>query len=177
MPFISLNFKLFGNWNRVRNFVDSLDSELTFAAIRGQRSAAEKFARLVKKHLRDQDLKGQWTQLTTEYASRKARKGLNPEQILIATEDYYKAIGVWRINGIYHVGIKKTARYDNGVQISRVAAIHEAWASEPGKPYRPLWSYTFQNDMGGEKGIRNLVLQSMYEYMIRNGIPWQKLRF
>lgn len=177
MSFISLDFKLFGNWSRVRNFINSLDAELIFASTRGQRSAAEKFARLVKKHLRDQDLKGQWSDLNKEYALKKAKKGLDAGQILIATEDYYKAIGTWRINGVYHAGVKKTAVYGNGISISRVASIHEAWSTEPGRPYRPLWSYTFQNDMGGEKGIRSLVLESMHEYMIRNGIPWQKLKF
>lgn len=164
-----LNFKLFGPWGHARKIFKNLPANLKSISLSSQRSIAEKFAREVKAHLKNQDIPG-WTPLSYRYANKKLTK-LGSTDILIASWEYYNNIKSWRENNLYHVGVKRGVRYKGGLEISRVAAIHESWSRVSNKPYRPLWGYTFNKDLGGNRGISKLINKHFKERLISKGYP------
>ncbi len=169
----SIDFKLFGPWNKVKALFQDLPKNLKDITTSSQRSIAEKYARKIKAHLRDQDIPG-WTPLSPRYADQKMGKYGN-EDILLASWKYYESIKVWRQGGIYHVGVPKTETYPNGKEVSKIAALHEAWSTMPGRPHRPLWGYTFKEDMGGLSGVHKAINQLIKEKLQAKGYPVKKL--
>lgn len=166
--------KLFGPWNKVSKLLNKLPYELKEIGIASQRSVAEKYVRKVKAHLSNQDVPG-WTPLSSRYADRKMGK-FGHEEILIASWQYYENIKAWRENNVYHAGVPKGLTYDNGTEIAVVAKIHEDWSMIPGKPHRPLWNYTLNEDMGGLKGIKATVNEIIIGRLIKKGYPIDSLK-
>jgi len=146
---------LLGPWKKVENLFKTLAPNIKAAAIGGQRKIAEKYHRKILNHLRNQDISG-WTPLNPAYADFKMAK-YGHEDILIASWKYYNSISVWRSNNMYHVGVPRGIKYRNGNEVAKIAYIHETWSSIPGKPYRPLWGYTFNEDLGGLKGVWRII--------------------
>lgn len=170
---MKVNVKMIGNWAKCSHLLNTLDRNIRDASISAQRRIAEKYVRLVKSHLRRQDIPG-WTPLNPRYADYKMGK-YGHEDILLATYLMYDSIDSWRSQNVYFAGIKKGISYPNGVLVSRVAEIHEAWSGMPDKPYRPLWSYTWKNDLGGNKGVREEFIRTIKEKLKRKGYPVRRL--
>jgi len=167
----AIDVKLFGPWKKVTQLLESLPQHIKASSTSAQRSVAQKYVTRVKSHIKNQDIPG-WTPLSNRYADYKMAK-YGTEDILIATWDYYDSIKIWRQGGIYHAGIPKGISYpgNHGIEISRVAAIHEAWVNVPGRPHRPLWAYTLKMDMGGPRGIRLLVNNTLRDKLRKQGYP------
>lgn len=158
-------FKLYGPWSKVKRLVNNLNPDIKSSAIKAQRKVAEKFIRIVKDHLRNQDIPG-WTPLTEKYAQRKGS-----EDILIDKEYYLDAISVWRHSNIYYAGIPRGIKYPGkgGIEISRVALIHEN-KSYRGGPYRALWGPSWE-EMGGLEGIKKIMITSIALNLTKKGYP------
>jgi hypothetical protein len=167
----AINVKLFGPWNKVRNLLNDLPRNIKIVSISAQRSVADRYVAKVKAHLKNQDIPG-WTPLSDRYADYKMSK-FGAEDILIATWDYYDNITSWRSQNVYHAGVKSGITYpgNHGIEIARVAAIHEAWANTPGRPHRPLWAYTLNEDMGGLRGIKVMVNEIFKRRLREKGYP------
>lgn len=146
---------LFGPWLKTKLLLNFLAPNIRLATIAGQRKIADKYVRKIKSHLRNQDIPG-WTPLSPAYADYKMGKYGN-EDILMASRTYYDNIKSWRQGGVYMAGVKKSAAYSSGKSVARIAFIHENWSKIQGKPHRPLWDYTLNNDMGGRIGIHRLL--------------------
>ena len=168
-----MEIKLIGDWAKVSRLINSMDKNIREASIKSQRKIAEKYVRLVKSHLKKQDIPG-WTPLAPRYADYKMGR-YGHEEILLSTYLMYDSITSWRSNGVYFAGIRRGENYPNGVEIARVAEIHEAWSSVPGKPHRPLWTYTWRKDMGGNKGTRELFINEIKNRLLSQGYPVKRI--
>jgi hypothetical protein len=166
---------LIGDWAKTTRLIGSLDRNIKEASIKAQRKIADRYVRLVKAHLRNQDIPG-WTPLNPAYADYKMGK-YGHEDILLRTYLMYDSIESWRSHNVYFAGIKKGHRYKSGVEVARVAEIHEIWSTVPGKPHRPLWSYTWRKDMGGNKGVREDFIEEIKNRLKQKGYPVRRLRF
>lgn len=170
---MNLSVKPFGPWKKVQSLYSELGKNLQDMATKSQRSIAEKYVRRVKAHIRNQDIKG-WTPLSAKYADYKMGR-YGHEDIFIASNQYYQNIKAWREGGLYHAGVPSGISYPNGVEIAMVANIHETWSSMPGKPHRPLWGYTLNNDMGGVRGMKKLVNEVFAKRLKEKGYKPRKL--
>ena len=168
-----MKIELLGDWDKASDLLRNLDRNISDAAMRAQRKIADRYVRLVKAHLRRQEIPG-WTPLSPKYADYKMGK-YGHEDILLSTYLMYDSIISWRSQGVYFAGIKRGEHYPSGVEISRVAEIHELWSLEPGKPHRPLWSYTWQKDMGGNKGVREEFITEIKKRLKAKGYPIRRM--
>lgn len=163
------HFRMFGDWDRAKKLLNKLPKELQDISISTQRSITESFVRKIKAHLKSQDIPG-WTPLNPKYADKKMGT-YGHEDILMASLDYYQSIKAWRQDKVYYAGVPTGLHYDNGKEIARVARIHEDWSMMPGKPHRPLWSYTFETDLGGLKGLQKTTRDIIKKKLIAKGYP------
>lgn len=170
-----MEVKLIGEWAKVQRLLKSLDVNIRNSSLKSQRKIADKYVRLVKSHLRKQDIPG-WTPLSPRYADFKMGK-YGHEDILLSTYLMYDSITSWRSNGVYYAGIRNGENYPSGVSIARVAEIHEAWSTMGDRPHRPLWSYTWRNDMGGNKGVRAEFIEELRRRLKEQGYPVRKMGF
>lgn len=168
-----MEVKLIGDWAKARRLINHLDKNIRNASTAAQRKIAERYVRLVKSHLKKQDIPG-WTPLAPRYADYKMGK-YGHEDILLSTYLMYDSITSWRSNGVYFAGIRRGEFYPNGVEISRVAEIHEAWSSMPDRPHRPLWTYTWKRDMGGKKGVREEFITEVKNRLKAMGYPVRRM--
>lgn len=162
-------FRMYGDWGKAKKLLDALPKELNDVSISVQRSITESLVRKVKAHLKNQDIPG-WTPLSAKYADKKMGE-YGHEDMLMASLDYYTSIKTWRQNKAYYAGVPKGLHYPNGREISAVAQIHENWSLQPGKPYRPLWSYTFTNDLGGMTGLQKFTKELIKKKLLSKGYP------
>jgi hypothetical protein len=171
-----IEIKMVGDWALTKRLLSNIDKNLRAASIRAQRKTAEKYVRLVKSHLRNQDIPG-WTPLSDKYADWKMGK-YGHEDMLMLTHVMYDSIDSWRSSNIYYAGIKMGINYPSGMSVSRVAYIHEAWATGRGdKPKRPLWGYTWKKDMGGNKQVREEFIDEIKHRMRSQGYPIKRNAF
>lgn len=163
------SFKLIGDWDKVTKLLKALPNEVKSISISTQRSIAESYARKIKNHILSQDIPG-WTPLDPRYADRKMGE-FGREEMLMRSLDYYQSIKAWRENNTYLAGVPQGLHYENGIEIARVARIHEDWAMTPGRPHRPLWIYTFEKDLGGTNGLKKLATNLMKKKLQAKGYP------
>lgn len=164
-----MEIRLIGDWAKTRHLLHSLDKNIKEASTKAQRKIAERYVRLVKSHLKKQDIPG-WTPLNPYYADYKMGK-YGHEDMLLSTYLMYDSITSWRSNNTYFAGIKTGINYPSGKEVSRVAVIHEAWSHNPDRPHRPLWSYTWRKDMGGNKGVREEFIREIKNRLVAQGYP------
>lgn len=168
-----MEVKLIGDWAKTQRLLGSLDKHIRDASIKAQRKIAERYVRLVKSHLKKQDIPG-WTPLAPRYADYKMGR-YGHEEILLSTYLMYDSITSWRAGGVYFAGIRRGEHYPNGVEIARVAEIHEAWSTMADRPHRPLWSYTWRRDMGGNKGVREEFIREIKNRLVNQGYPVRRI--
>ena len=153
-----ITFKKFGKWQQATIGLKTLGPELRASAMWGQRKAAEKYIKIVKGHIDNQDLG--WVQLDGDTNSGDPR-------ILVDTEAYRSAIKAWRSGYKYHAGVPKGAVNWRGVSIVDYATLHEhGWGD---MPKRPLWEPSYV-EMGGKAGIKAIMTAAIYAKMSKLGI-------
>jgi len=125
---VGLHFKKLGPWAWANMSLKMLGPELYASALWGQRKAAERYIKIVKGHIDNQDLG--WVPL-----DRATNSG--DDRILVDTEAYRNSIKAYRKGGVYHAGVKRGATNSRGISINDYATAHEhGW----GVPRRPLWN-------------------------------------
>ena len=160
----AITFELFGNWQRQLFKTSVLAVDIRLSAREGQRVAGEKLSRKVKSHLRNQDLRP-WEQLSD---SRKRRKSKNKDLVLIHEEHYYNNIKAWSKRNTYYVGVKRGVTNEKGIEVARIAAIHEDKSINNSGPDRELWGPSIE-EMGGPGGIRKMILKRIAAKLIMRG--------
>lgn len=164
----TISFKLEGQWDKGGYLISQLSRNLKESTDKAEKELAQKLYAIVTDHLRNQDIPG-WTPLSEKYAAKKQSEW-NTADILIRSREYYASIKWWKDEGRYYVGVKKGETYVDGTEISRIANIHETWSSMPGRPYRPLWSYSW-NEMAKSKETRQTVIMAIFKEMSKKGYP------
>lgn len=158
-----LEVKPFGPWKKVMQELKHLDRDILESATQSQRTIAERLKKIVIGHLKNQDIPG-WEPLSPYTRPNDADR-----KALIDTRTYIESIKTWRENFVYSVGVKRgIINPKNGIEVARIAYIHEYWSGVPGKPYRPLWSYSIK-EMGGLKGMRLMVETRIRLMLIKKG--------
>lgn len=174
-----LTVELYGPWKSEINKLTRAGYNIRQGALIGQRKAGTRLEKLVKSHLQNQDLGIK--KLTEKYLKRKTGAGLN-SGILVSTGAYLEAIDTWQENYTQYVGVRRgkldrTAYYKSGgkrrIEIAEVATINELGNALGRPPRRPLWA-TSLKELGGVKGIRDIVTQSIYTNLRNKGynVDW-----
>lgn len=169
-PFIEV--KPFGQWKETLKMIGKLDPAIKLASVKAQLKVCNVIKTKVKSHIRLNDLG--WTKLSTKYAARKERVGLD-SRILIASGAYYWGIQVWHIptRNLVMVGVKKGLKSTafgkrSKLDVAQIAAIHE-FSNGKRLPRRPLWNPTIE-EMGGKKGIQKMYINSLIHWLQQSGI-------
>ena len=167
VPYIRIS--MVGDWRGEMRKMRRLAPDIYVSAMWGQEKAAKKLVKIVKDHLMNQDLK--WTPLSARTIKRK--KGNT--RMLLDSETYYNNIKAFRKGYIYYAGVKRGVTQPNGIETARVAAIHEFRSlATKGSPRRPLWTPSIA-EMGGAKGIRNIVAKAIARKLALRG--WKLTKF
>lgn len=143
-----IRFRLLGNWAGALSFFNNLPGTVKKASLDSQKDVAEKLQKIVKGHIKANDL--DFEPLATSTVKRKGHS-----IIFIDNYDYLRAITIWKDGNTYHCGIKKSSRNSKGESIYKIANILEYGASTAkGEiPARPLWKLSVK-ELGGREGIR-----------------------
>ena len=145
----------FGNWEAAARGLAVLGPELASAAMWGQQKAAEKYIKIVKGHIDNQDLG--WVPLSENTNSGDTR-------ILVDTEAYRSAIKAWRTGYVYYAGVKSSATNHRGTSIVDYATMHEhGWGHVP---KRALWEPSY-HEMGGAAGMTAIITAAIYNKLQR----------
>lgn len=164
-PTAFIRIKTIGPWKRELRKMRMLAPDIHASAMWGQMKAAKRLVKIVRGHLRNQDLKD-WPPL----AESTIRKKGGDTRILIHSETYYNNIKAFRKGYIYYAGVKRGVTEPNGIETARVAAIHEfkSLAASSGHPPRPLWAPSIK-EMGGMTGIRDIVVSVIVAKLMKRG--------
>lgn len=132
----SINFQLIGNWAGVKASLEDLPENIKKSAYRGQRTAGEAFAKLVKGHILNNDL-GLAPKVRDNHDSRP----------LIDTRAYVSSISSFSSGGIYYVGVKPSL-YEpvSKIPIHVLAIILEVGVYGVIPP-RPAWELSYEEYM------------------------------
>lgn len=161
---IRVEFKKIGDWKKVQRHIDKLNLNLSSSITWGERKVGERLVKIVKGHLRNQDLS--WDPLSTETVWKK--KG--DARILIWTNAYLDGIKTWQESGKRFIGVKKgTTHPITGEEVSKIAQIHE-FKSYNGGPFRALWGPSLE-EIGGTAGVRRIILEVIYKKLKNLGYP------
>lgn len=167
VPYIRIS--TIGDWRREMRKMRMLAPDIHRAALRGQERAAKKLVKIVKDHLTNQDL--QWTSLSKSTLRKKG----GDTRMLLSSETYFNNIKAFRKGYVYYAGVKRGVTEPNGIETARVAAIHEFRSlAVKGSPRRPLWTPSIA-EMGGAKGIRNIVVKAIARKLALRG--WTLTKF
>lgn len=167
MPLILI--KTIGPWKRELRKMRLLAPDIWASALWGQQKAAKRLVKIVKNHIIKQDLKD-WA---PNAPSTKRRK--DDWRVLVDSETYLNNIKAFRKKFVYYAGVKRGVTEPNGNETARIAAIHEFKSmATKGGPRRPLWQPSIQ-EMGGKKGIRNIVRAAIIAKLIKRG--WKPSSF
>ena len=163
-----------GNWEETIRVINKMDPLIKECSIKAQLKICEEIKRIVKRHLKLQDLN--WRPLSSAYEQRKEHQGVDGG-ILIAYSNYYNNIEAWT-KGNQHlafVGVKKGiyTRTISGkrshIDVATIAAAHE-FATGRRLPKRPLWNPTIA-EIGGTKGIKAMYVKHLVGMLRVRGIP------
>lgn len=161
--------ELTGDWEKVGQLLDNLDTTVLIGAKAGQLSASKKLISIIKKNIRENGSSIGWAPLSSKYKERKEREGYSPDNIYYMTGLYYRSINNWSSGLVHYVGIKKNIRHPkkNGkksLTLSQIATILEHGSITQNIPARPLWGPSYKQ-FGG-----NLRLKGLLVWHIRNQI-------
>lgn len=161
--------ELFGDWQKTKNLLSTIDATVLLGYKAGQLSAANKLKKAIRRNIRDNGGSLGWEPLSVRYQEYKAELGFDPSRMLYMTGAYYWNITVWN-NGInYYVGLKKGVNSRNyftggNITLGQIANILEYGSDSRSIPARPLWHPTFRQ-IGGATRIKGIVM-----WHIRNQI-------
>ena len=148
----SINFQLVGNWAEIKSSLNQFPDHIKKSGLRGQRTAAEALAKMVKNHILNDDL-GLAPKFAENHDSRP----------LIDTEAYVTSIKAFSVGGIYYVGVQPYI-YEpvSKIPIHILALILEVGTKNI-KP-RPAWTLSleeYDNKGGAVKYISNAVMKHL----------------
>lgn len=175
-----LTFELYGEWDKTIRTVQKVGPAVKIAGLYAQMKVATLLKKKVVGHLVNQDLG--WRALDDKYLAQKARVGADTS-ILMAYNQYYQNIEVWHKANEHtvFVGVKKGkytySVWDNRrsrIDIATIAFVHE-FAKGHKVPRRPLWNPSIQ-EMGGEKGIKELFVKHLIGKLRVMGIPVKQFK-
>lgn len=162
LPNLTPKIELFGDWEQVDDLLKHIDKTIMAGAILGQKSAADKIIKIVKKNIRENGGSIGWQPLSERYAARKERDGYNPDTILRMTGLYYRSINSWS-NGLnYYVGVKKNVKHPrkqgkSSLTLVQIANILEHGSVVRNIPARPLWLPSYKQ-FGGNVRLKGLMV-------------------
>lgn len=160
IPQYSPSIELFGDWDKTRSLINGLDVTIKAGAILGQKSAAEKLKKIIKKNIRENGGSIGWPPVSDKYAIRKKSMGYDPNNLLVLTGLYYRNINTWYNGNTYYVGLKSKVR--NPKTGGRLTLVQIANILEHGSVVRkikarPLWRPSFKQ-FGGSARIKYLIV-------------------
>lgn len=160
---------LFGDWEKATLLINNLPTIIKAASIKGQRSAAMKFRRLIKSNIRNNGVPGViWPDFSPDYRRIKSLQGFDGSSFYQRTGLYHRSIKVWRVNDNYYVGVKKGVKHPNSkgrFTVGQLAKLLEIGSAVAKIKPRPLWAPTFKQFKGDKRvkahiiwHIRNMIL-------------------
>lgn len=173
IPNISPQVELFGDWDRTKALLNGIESTIAAGALIGQRAAAEKLLKIVKKNIRENGGSIGWPQVSDKYAQLKRSMGYDPGNLLVLTGLYYKNISI-RQNGLtFYVGLNKNIKNPKTggkITLAKIAIILEHGSVVAKIKARPLWTPSFKQ-FGGSSRIKSLMVWHIRSLiMARHGI-------
>lgn len=169
-----LSIETYGPWKKELQKLAKLGDVTRDGTLIGQRKAGERLVKIVKGHIRNQDLG--LKALSSRYLKNKLKRHQNPG-VLISTGAYLEAIDTWRENYVYYVGVRRgkldsdayyKSKGKKRIEIAEVATINELGNPSGHPPKRPLWAASMK-EMGGVKGFRDIITKSLYTNLINKG--------
>jgi hypothetical protein len=142
-----IEIRLEGDWRKTRRFLNVLPFTLKSAAAKGERAAAEKLVRIVRGHIKRQDLGWQ--------PNADDKDG---DMILVDSGLYLSSIKSWKASNGYMAGVPNSVYNTQGVRVADYAVYNEFGFGKG--PARPLWGPSVE-EMGGSKGIRDIITRSI----------------
>lgn len=157
--------ELIGDWGRVKHVIQGLDEAITIGTEKGQKAAAERIYRIVRRHIRENGAGLGWEPLSPRYLTWKTKQGYSPTRLLFLSGTYYNNIKVWNNNGRYYVGVDKkvyNTKLKRNITVGMVANILERGSKATsgkgsGIKARRLWAPSFK-EFGGTKKIKSLII-------------------
>ena len=147
-----INFQLVGNWAEVKAGLNELPDHIRKSGLRGQRTAAEALAKMVKNHIKNDDL-GLAPKIRSNHDDRP----------LIDTQAYVSSIKAFSSGGIYYVGVKPFIYEPKSkIPIYILALILEVGTNNI-QP-RPAWTLTieeYDNKGGAVKYMSDAVMKHL----------------
>lgn len=167
---ITPEIRLFGDWQKTRRVLATLDTTVALGVLSGQKSAALKLKRLIKKNIRENGGSLGWEPVSQKYAKYKSSKGYDPSNLLVMSGLYYRNINIWHKNGKYYVGVKKgiTNKVSGGnLTVGKIARILEYGSTIRNIKARPLWIPTFKQ-FGGKKRLQGIMIWHIRNQILKN---------
>lgn len=168
VPNYSPQVELFGDWDKTKSLINGLESTIAAGSILGQKSAAEKLLKLIKKNIRENGGSLGWPPVSDKYASKKSAMGYDPNNLLVLTGLYYRNINVWNKGFTYYVGVKRNLhnpKTKGKLTVAQIATVLEYGSVVRKIKARPLWRPSFKQFGGSARikaimvwHIRNLIL-------------------
>ena len=159
VPSYTPKVELIGDWKKTRALLFDLPLLVKQGTAAGQKSAAEKLLKIIKKNIRDNGGSIGWPPVSELYAKKKIGMGKDPNNLLVLTGLYYRSINIYNKGTNYYVGIKKNTRnYETGgrLTVAQIATILEYGSYANNIKARPLWGPSFKQ-FGGSKKIKSLI--------------------
>lgn len=159
----SFDIELFGDWKKVENLVNKLETSVAAGAILGRQAAAKKIHNLVKKKIRENGGDTNWPAYSEKYKKYKQTKAASrANSFYRLTNTFYKNITTWNSGLKTFIGIKgnkKAVSLDGkkkNITLHQVAQILEYGSTVRNIRPRPLWGPVFK-EFGGNKQVSALI--------------------
>lgn len=169
-----MKMELFGQWDESIRLFQKLGPAVKVASLLAQMKVCNQVAKVVKSHLRNQDLG--WTALSEQYADKKEQAGLSGDT-LMAYKVYYENIEAWTegTRSFAFAGVRRGIYTQelNGqrskMDIATIAAVHE-FSTGSKIPRRPLWNPSIE-ELGNSRGLKQMYINSLVWYLRKAKIP------
>lgn len=179
LPGYKVEVELLGDWMRTRALINGLSSAVKAGTRAGQRSAANKLLRVIKRNIRENGGSIGWPPLSARYEKSKLSRGGRSNNLLVMTGLYYRSIHTWNRGNNYYVGVKKRLKHPGSkgrLTVAQIATVLEHGSESQKIPARPLWRPSFKQ-LGGTKTIKGLILWHVREEIYRRYKVRPKINF
>ena len=160
VPNYSPQVELFGDWDKTKSLLNGIESTIAAGSILGQKAAADKLLKIVKKNIKENGGSIGWPPVSDKYARLKKSMGYDPSNLLVLTGLYYRNINVWNKGFTYYVGVNKNIRNTKTggkITLGQIATILEYGSVVRKIKARPLWRPSFKQ-FGGSARIKALMV-------------------
>jgi hypothetical protein len=165
---------LFGDWDKVNDFMTALPLAVTTGAREGSETAAKKLISVVKKNIRNNGPAGvNWEDYSLAYSKRKARLGGNIDTKWSFHKTYYNSLGVITRGNKVYAGVPprklSTVNTRKPITLAKVARILENGSPTLNIKARPLWKPSFK-EFGGKARIQSHIYWHIRKHLAIAGI-------